>query len=121
MLAVGTETVTVIWSPAAAVEASAVTPLTWTVIVEPGILLAVSEELITLLTSLVDFPSIVPARQPRRAALVSWCSTMNPRPSSINPNTNKKKIGATTANSTAEAARRRCRFDNGIQQSLQAQ
>src|SRR5579884_952292 len=59
------------------------------------------------LTSLLLLPGRTPARQPERAALVIRLPTMNRRATSTMARMTRKKTGATTANSTRAAARRR--------------
>ncbi len=63
------------------------------------------------ITSLVVLLSKTPTRAPSRVALVKNCCTITTRPNSIIPKMNRKKTGATIANSTALAPLRFFRLD----------
>src|SRR5204862_484171 len=68
-----TETFTVISSPLWQVEASPFLSFTSTVTVSVPIPWALRTALAELVMSEFDLPGRIPVRQPRRAALVSWC------------------------------------------------
>ena len=63
--------------------------------------------LMKVLTSEFVLPSTMARRAPSRAAFVTNCPTINPRPNSMMPKTNMRKIGNTSANSTVTAPHRR--------------
>src|SRR6476646_9764627 len=103
-------------SPCAAVLTSAVAPLTLMVTVALPLLIpwAVRLLVIAVLTVVLVPPGRTPARQPTSEVAAKEFVAAIPRPNSMSGMmTEKRKIGATMANSTA-AAPRRARRRNAV-------
>jgi len=111
LLLIGTLTVTLMVSPAIAVLTSVDAPLTLIVVVAPVTPWSLRLVLTVEMTVLFEFPGNTPTRHPPRAASVTDCATIRPRPNSkVGTITHRNSRGATIANSTAAAPSSRRSF-----------